>query len=223
MTYFLAIQNTYNTLDIALFKNNQVLETAIEDKTRASKNCVLLIADMLHKHSRTFADLSFIAVNQGPGPFTTLRTIIATANGLSFASGLPLIGIDGLDALMLEHQDVNYPNTVTLLNAYNKDVFFSIGKPGTIESIKGYGPISIILEKIKDIYGDQQVQFLGNGAELYTQEILAQFGDKAIIPHELPHTCSVQQIGLMGLDSWNKQEGLSHQLFPLYLKIPLSQ
>lgn len=219
MTHFLAIQNTYSTIDIALFKNNTAIQIAIEDKARASKDCALIITQMLGKHSLTFADLSFIAVNQGPGPFTTLRTVIATANGLSFASGLPLIGIDGLDALVLEHQDANNSNTVTLLNAYNKDVFFSIGKPGTSQSIKGYSPISTILEKIKDTYGNQPIQFLGNGVELYAQDILAQFGNNAIIPDELPQTCTVTQIGLMGLANWNKKEGMAHQLFPLYLKI----
>lgn len=218
MTYFLAIQNTYNTLDIALFENNQAIETSIEDKIRASKNCALMIEEMLSKHKLTFADLSFIAVNQGPGPFTTLRTVIASANGLSFASGLPLIGIDGIEALLLEHKDAVYPNTVALLNAFNNDVYFGISQPHPSEHIKGYGPIASILEKINSIYGTQKIRFLGNGVELHKQMILGRFGDNAFIPEVQPETCTVHQVGLMGLEKWQNKQGLTHQLFPLYLK-----
>jgi len=218
MTFFLSIQNTYQTLEIALLKDNQLLELIVEDKTRASKHFVLIIADILIKHQVKLSDISCIAVNQGPGPFTTLRTVIASVNGLSFASNIPLIGIDALDAFLREQQSSESPHTVVLLNAFNNDVYFGIQKAHSSELEKGYDNISRILEKIKNSMPETPIRFLGNGTELHAQAIKDTFGDNAIIPDPLPQTCTVKQIGLMGLEKWKKQEDLEHQLFPLYLK-----
>lgn len=215
---FLSVQNTYQTLDIALFKDNELIEWIVEDKIRASKNFVMLVATILLKHQLKLSDVSFIAVNNGPGPFTTLRVVIASVNGLSFASSIPLIGIDALDALLLEHQNDAYPHTVALLNAFNNDVYFGIQYNQSTVFEKGYDNITRILEKIKTIMPDQPIRFLGNGVELHEQTIRETFGDKAIIPSPLPHTCTVQQIGLMGFEKWKKQEDLETQLFPMYLK-----
>jgi hypothetical protein len=49
-----------------------------------------------------------------PGPFTTLRLVIATMPGISFSTA-PLVGVDGLATpQMSTNQD--YPVTVALLN-----------------------------------------------------------------------------------------------------------
>ncbi len=47
-----------------------------------------------------FLDLAFIAAHQGPAPFTTLRVCLTTVNGFAFATGMPLIGINGLQELV---------------------------------------------------------------------------------------------------------------------------
>jgi len=218
MTFYLSIQNTYTSLEVALFDDDQILQWATEDKMTASKNFISLIVTMLNKHQLALSNISFIAVNQGPGPFTTLRVVIASVNGLSFASKIPLIGIDGIDALLLEHRNAQHPNTVAFLNAFNGDVYFGIQKNNSIAYEKGYGNIANILEKIKEIMPDQSIRFLGNGAHLYAQEIDAAFGNNATIPDPLPGTCTVQQIGLMGWEKWQEKTDLHYQLFPLYLK-----
>lgn len=218
MTFFFSIQNTYHSVEIALFNNDQLLELIVEDKTQSSKHFIPIIADILIKHQIKLSDISFFAVNQGPGPFTTLRVVIASVNGLSFASNIPLIGIDALDAFLLEHQNNDWPNTVVLLNAFNNDVYFGIQQKNNPEYKKGYDNINVILEKIKTSMPETPIRFLGNGVELHAQEIRNMFGQNAIIPDPLPQTCTVQQIGLMGLEKWKKRQGLEHQLFPLYLK-----
>jgi tRNA threonylcarbamoyladenosine biosynthesis protein TsaB len=55
------------------------------------------IDDMLHRAGVEPADLSGIAVAQGPGSYTGLRVGMALAKGLALANGLPLIGIPTLD------------------------------------------------------------------------------------------------------------------------------
>lgn len=44
-------------------------------------------------------DFDVVAVNRGPGRFTGLRVGVATANALRFATGVPVVGVSGLEAL----------------------------------------------------------------------------------------------------------------------------
>src|SRR5437868_6376175 len=101
--YYLAVQNSYHAIDVALCCNGQVLRCITEDKKHASKYFIALLSRLLQEQQCTFAQVAFMAVNQGPGPFTTLRVIISSVNGLSFATQKPLIGVDGLDALLCEY------------------------------------------------------------------------------------------------------------------------
>jgi tRNA threonylcarbamoyladenosine biosynthesis protein TsaB len=218
MKHYLSIQNTYTHVEMALFQDSQMINWVAEDKLRASKNFVLLISGLLQEHCIKFSDLSFLAVNQGPGPFTTLRVVIASVNGLSYATKVPLVGVDALDALLIEHESNAYSHTIALLNAFNQDVYFGISTRGMSNSPKGYKNIDIFLSELQALIPDQAIRFIGNGAELYHKEISAAFGPRAYIPTPMPQTASVQQIGIMGLHQWDKQENVTYELYPLYLK-----
>jgi len=221
MTNFLAIQNTYLAIDIALFNDQQLVSSVSEDKVNASKQFIPLLDRLLEKNNLHIKDLSFIAVNQGPGPFTTLRVIIASANGLNFATKIPLIGIDAFDALFEEYRDHSYPYTVILLNAFHHDVYFAVYQSDQAAISKGYNNINLFLQELKQQIPHQIIRFLGNATELYRNELQATFGDQLYIPEQLPHTCSIPYVGQIGLKKWHKKEGLSEQLLPLYLKRPL--
>ena len=134
---FISIQGSYNKLELAIFKNNKCLSLIREDNIKASSLLIPLITKILNENSLNISDIQFIAIDQGPGAFTSLRVAIATVNGISFANKIPLIGIDGLDALaqetlknFLSNSNQTCPDIlITLLNAYNNDVYFSINKP----------------------------------------------------------------------------------------------
>jgi tRNA threonylcarbamoyladenosine biosynthesis protein TsaB len=219
MALYLGIQNTYQIVELALFNDQELVDFVQEDKTRASTYFVSMLGTLLNTHHISWADLSFIAVNQGPGPFTTLRVVIASVNGLSFATKIPLIGIDALDALIFEYQNAQYPITIALLNAFSHDVYFAIERPESKHIEKGYENITHFLNRIKQsMPAEQPIHFIGNATEMYKQEITTIFGDQAFIPIELPQTASIKQIGLMGFKAWNQKIGLTDQLMPLYLK-----
>jgi tRNA threonylcarbamoyladenosine biosynthesis protein TsaB len=61
--------------------------------------------DALASADLTLADVSLFAVCLGPGAFTGLRVGIAAAQGLAFATALPIVGISALEALALSALD----------------------------------------------------------------------------------------------------------------------
>ncbi len=220
MSIFLTIQNTYHDVQLALFNKTLLLEQSNIDKKQASKMLTVELKQLLAHHSIALQKLPFIAVNQGPGPFTTLRVVIACVNGLSFASNIPLIGVDAFDAMLAEWNDPAYPITIVLFNAFSEDVYFAIQQPKT-PICKGYNNIDLLLEQCTDLPGT--IRFIGNGTQLYAQKIKDSLGDRAYIPEPTADCSSVNyssiaQIAKLGYQQWNTVKKGSRQLLPLYLK-----
>lgn len=226
MHSYIAIQNTYEVFEIALFINNKLVDKEREDKHNTSKLFIPLLDELLTKNSAKISDFDFCAVNCGPGPFSTLRSIIASVNGLHFATNIPLISIDGLEATFLEFYDDNYEHTIVLLNAFNNEVYYLIADGDQILS-KGYQKIDLFLDHIKSAY-PAPVHFIGNGVSLHQSLITEKLGNNAIIAKTNSTMCSVEMIGKIGLEKWFLKQGTvglseealakSGPVMPLHLK-----
>ncbi len=227
MHSYIAVQNTYEVFEIALFINNELISKKRENKYNASKLFIPLLDELLTQNNAKISDFDFCAVNCGPGPFSTLRSIIASVNGLHFATNIPLVGIDGLDATFLEFYDSNYQHTIVLINAFNNEVYYLIADGKQIIS-KGYQKIDTFLEQIKKTYpslpsealceGRAPVNFIGNGVTLHQSLIQEQLGNNVIIAEPNPAMCSVEMIGKIGLEKWPLQQGATGPVMPLHLK-----
>jgi len=216
MSYSISVQHTYDSIELALFNETTNLETITKPKTAASAQIIPCINQLLEQHNLSYTDLSFVGVNQGPGPFTTLRVVIATVNGLAFAQPyVPLVAVNGLEALLYEQYE-QYP-TVALLNAFNNDVYAGILTQDIVAIT--CGPIDTILNDIDDTLSDtKKIKFVGNGVSLHYKHIIKLFGSQAYIPSSVPATCSIQQIGMMAIKYWHAQEHITNKISPLYLK-----
>ena len=223
---FISLQGSYSSLELSLFIGSNCIEKIKENNLRASSLLIPKINDLLQNNSLELKDLDFIAVDQGPGAFTSLRVVITIVNALSFAKKIPLIGIDGLDALYnqaLEKTDSK--NIVVILNAYNNDVYFAVNKNsekhtgvetfnvGVLE--KGYKKIDKLLLELKEQYKDSRIVFAGNACKQH-ENLISKDLNYSFINLE---TASSEQIAKMALERWNSSnKGFSYKLKPLYLK-----
>jgi tRNA threonylcarbamoyl adenosine modification protein YeaZ len=216
MTYYLTLQNNYNQVEVALFWQKERKHFLIISKVHASARIVYEISQILKSYRLAFSDLSFLSANCGPGPFTTLRVVISTINGLGFSSQLPLIGVDCLDAFLDEYHDARFSVTVALLNAFSQDAFFGI--QANNERVKGCKNIELLLHELKARCGDTPVRFIGLGVVTFKKQIDAIMGKSAVIPDPLPEYCSINAVGIASLALWEKKINLRQELQPLYLK-----
>lgn len=218
MTTFAALQSTYTCLELALFAEEELLVSTAIDKHAASKMLIPAFDESLAQCGLALKDLAFIAVNQGPSPFTTLRTVISTANGLAWAAKIPLIGISGLHALADEYE-THSCLVVALLNAFCEDVYFGIAREHTFET--GCMPHALFIEKLQKEGSEQPILFVGNAAQHYEQKLKEVLGERAQFVAEKPQTVSIAYIAHMGLHAWRAGERGCDQLLPLYLKKPM--
>jgi|GEM_PF-616425 len=171
MTLFLTLNGTFQHVEIGLFQDTKLLKTIIIKNSNTNKLIIPTIDSLLKEESLSLTNLAFIAANQGPGPFTTLRTILTTINALNFASNIPIIGIDSLIGLAREYDahlhshmythagtdtntDTNTntninsnpePPIIVLLDAFNNDVYYCIKKKEADSYQTGYTKIDILL------------------------------------------------------------------------------
>jgi tRNA threonylcarbamoyladenosine biosynthesis protein TsaB len=222
MSLVLCLHTTYTNVESALARDKQILGLRSLTKEQASAQLIPTIDALLTINQLNLSDISHIIVNQGPAPFTTLRTIIATVNGIAFAHKVPLVGVDALEAFMSEYADKHAGPTAVLLNAFNKAVYYYILNPTNTLRLKGYAPITTCIELIKESCKEAQILCIGNGAQLYHEDIKTALGAQVHFPDHLPLTASIEQIIKTGLAQIENNQGITQSIEPLYLKKPLT-
>lgn len=192
------------------------LARASIDKKVSSKSFIALFEMLLNEASISLTDLSFIVVNRGPAPFTSLRVVLAAAAGLHAATHIPLVGVDGLSTFLHEHTDHADPITVALLNAYSNDVYYAFHHETHLNT--GYNNIKPLLDELKTRFPVQPIRFIGEGATLYQENIVTLFHEQAGMPLEMPEYLSLDALAAQGYAQWLQQKSGSSHLLPLYLK-----
>ncbi|HJM68506.1 MAG TPA: tRNA (adenosine(37)-N6)-threonylcarbamoyltransferase complex dimerization subunit type 1 TsaB [Candidatus Babeliales bacterium] len=215
MNYSLVVQSTYHEIQIALFDADQLIETVSESKKTASKNILSTLSRLLDAHGCTLDAIQYIGVNQGPAPFTTLRVLITTINGIAFAKKIPLVGMNGLEAMLQENHNVEFPATLCLYNAFNNDAYFGIDTAGKLES--GWENIDTLLPRVKAQFADATVRAIGSGTEFFNEKLINVFGDKLFIPAPLPEFPSVEFLHTLAKKEF-ENGNTAEEISPLYLK-----
>ena len=143
-----------------------------------------LIQSMLTKARVAVADLSGIAISIGPGSFTGLRVGLATAKGIAYECGLPLVGVSTLHA-----NAARVPSfdgiICSLLDARKNEVYFALFRrdgqdlkrltQDAMSSIEG------ALDQLRNFNRTSaSVLFIGDGATTYEKILARDFASAQI-------------------------------------------
>lgn len=214
---WLCIASDYQQINVAICNKSKIIDQQAIDKKHGNQQLLTTIDNLIDAQSISLQDLEFIGVNLGPGPYTSLRIVMATVNGLSMATSIPLVGIDALQAFLsnCSPQDESHV-TIALLNAFNFDVFYAIKEHATPPVI-GYNNIDLFLDHIQGQYSNPTILFVGNGTTLYEQKIKAIFADRTIINEPIQQYPTMHQLVEYAWHNWQQNKTLKTAQ-PLYLK-----
>ncbi|MFQ5943679.1 MAG: tRNA (adenosine(37)-N6)-threonylcarbamoyltransferase complex dimerization subunit type 1 TsaB [Anaerolineales bacterium] len=111
----LAIDTATNMLGLALYDGAEVLSESVWYSDRHhTTELAPEVAISFRRAGASQADLTAVAVAQGPGSYTGLRIGMALAKGFSLAQNLPIVGIPTLDILASAQPQMEEPMLATL-------------------------------------------------------------------------------------------------------------
>ncbi|TDI98096.1 MAG: tRNA (adenosine(37)-N6)-threonylcarbamoyltransferase complex dimerization subunit type 1 TsaB [Caldithrix sp.] len=122
----LTIDTATEICGVALTEDAQlVVDYRLNQKNVHNEKLVSTIQQLLGDIGWQLRDLEGIVFSKGPGSFTGLRIGISVSKGLSFSLGIPIVGVNTLDALAF-----GAPNFVgkicAVIKAREKEVYFAL-------------------------------------------------------------------------------------------------
>jgi tRNA threonylcarbamoyladenosine biosynthesis protein TsaB len=126
----LSIETSTGCGSIALTRGERLLaEATAQPEVTHSRRLLGTVSWLMQAAGVVWSDLDGIAVSLGPGSFTGLRIGMAAAKGLAMAAGVPLLGVETLDALALSCSAVT-ERICPVLDARKQEVYAAMYQPG---------------------------------------------------------------------------------------------
>lgn len=98
----LAFETSAKAGSVALLENGRLLAENYQNTGLTHSQTLMVMAeDLLKAAGKTVADLTAVAVAEGPGSFTGVRIGVAAAKGMSWGAQLPCCGVSTLEAMAL--------------------------------------------------------------------------------------------------------------------------
>lgn len=98
----LAFETTAKAGSVALLEDGKLLAESYQNTGLTHSQTLMVMAeDMLKAAGKTVAEVSAVAVAEGPGSFTGVRIGVAAAKGLAWGGELPCYGVSTLEAMAL--------------------------------------------------------------------------------------------------------------------------
>ncbi len=181
----LAFETTAKAGSVALLEEGKLLGESYQNTGLTHSQTLMVMAeDLLKQCGRTMADVTAVAVAEGPGSFTGVRIGVAAAKGLSWGGELPCYGVSTLEAMALTlgaYQGYVCP----VMDARRNQVYnalFHVSQ-GMLERIAEDRAIALsdLAEELKDL--TEPIFLVGDGSSL-THHTLKNTIPALVLPPE---------------------------------------
>lgn len=214
MSTIIAIDTSSDIASVALMCGETVQSTSSEGFSNHSLTALPMLQKLLEKNSLTVAGCDAIAFGCGPGSFTGLRTACGIAQGLSFATSLPVIPVVTLEAMAQTcHEKTGATDVLSLLDARMHEVYwaqyrYENGRWKTVTE-PSLGSASGVTPEGKPV-------FCGNGLSAYAGELAPVAGESLQYPDIYPHAEAIARLGKIRLE--RGETVTAKEIQPLYLR-----
>ena len=181
----LAFETSAKAASVALMDDRRLLGESYQNTGLTHSQTLMVMAeDMLKAAGKSMADVTAVAVAEGPGSFTGVRIGVAAAKGLAWGGELPCYGVSTLESMALTlgaYQGYVCP----VMDARRSQVYNALfyADCGTVERVQEDRAISLEDLKIELEHLDGPIFLVGDGSSL-THKTLSAHIPELILPPE---------------------------------------
>lgn len=164
MSLILSIETSTTVCSAALHNEGKLVAFEITHVVNSAASQLAVMIDNLIKQS---GEPDAVAVSSGPGSYTGLRIGVATAKGICYALGIPLISVNSLElmAVQLRHSSFNIQHSLLcpMIDARRMEVYTML----LDQAMNVISPIEakiIDSSSFADRLQDHEIVFFGSGA-----------------------------------------------------------
>ncbi len=215
MAIILSIETSTSVCSAALHKDDQLLAVQeLHTRQSAGAQLTTLIEQIITYAKVSKSEIDAVAVASGPGSYTGLRIGVATAKGLCFGLGVPLIAIDSLLILASSVNDtISTDLLCPMIDARRMEVYCSLLTP-SLAIVEPTHARIIDSESFNAQLAKHSISFFGDGAEKCRSTLK---GENAVFPEGI--FISAQNMGKLAFQKFQTKQFEDLTAFePNYLK-----
>ncbi len=193
---YLAIDASTEACSVALQYNQECISRYVVCPQSHSMQLLPMVDEVLKTAGVTLAQLDGLIFGQGPGSFTGVRIGVSVAQGLAFATDLPLVGVSTLQTMaqqaLLEHQQHQVIAAIDarmseIYTCYFERVPASDGQPELMQAKLAEKVLAPALLQTHLADFTQQAYGVGTGWDAYSSELQSlkvnQTSPDILFPH----------------------------------------
>jgi len=199
---------------VAVSRGPELLgEVLLNVRANHTDRLLEVIRQLLKNLDLTLSQFDSFGVVLGPGSFTGLRVGVATVKGLALAMGKPVVGVSSLATLAQQVPFSVFP-VCALLDARKAEVYAGLFHRQA-DRLVPLGPEAVLPPEklLASLPGD--VLFVGNGALVYRELIVARLGERAHFAPWTLHLPRASNAALLALEKFR-----DHRTIPLESLVP---
>lgn len=214
MSTIIAIDTSSDIASVALMCGETIHSTSSEGFSNHSLTVLPMLQKLLEKHDLTVAGCDAIAFGCGPGSFTGLRTACGIAQGLSFATSLPVIPVVTLEAMAQTcYEQTGAIDVLALLDARMHEVYWAQYR---YENGQWKTVSEPCLTAASSVVPEGKPVFCGNGLSAYAGELVSIVGKSLKWPDIHPDARAIARLGKIRLE--REETVTAKEIQPLYLR-----
>lgn len=180
----LALETSTEFCSVALYLDGKIFNKEILAERRHSEILLPMIHELLEESALALQQLDGIAFGAGPGSFTGLRIACGVAQGLAYATNLPVIGISTLEAVA---QQIEKQKIIVALDARMGEIYHAAYQKLTNYDWQAISPPTLCLpQHAPSVPGNGWIG-CGSGFDVYRKELLAKYSENIHQVHFMLH------------------------------------
>ena len=217
----LAFETSAKAASVALTENGKLLGESYQNTGLTHSQTLLVMAeDLLKQCGKTMADVTAVAVAEGPGSFTGVRIGVAAAKGLAWGGQLPCYGVSTLEAMAVS-LGVYEGHICACMDARRNQVYNALFlvDGGVVERLTDDRAIALADLKLELEHIDGPVFLVGDGANLTYKTLGADIPELILPPEHRLHQRAVGVAILAEKMQAAGEAGDGNALSPNYLRL----